>query len=774
MIASLRTASQSADYVMLQRAREALVGGGDVDGDRAPSMFDPDVVSFAHGEGVRRPYPEAIAAMMQALANPESMPLENYMFLQRFTELEEAIAAEMTAIGVPRGHAANVALDAGTTRLIIAALELMTEPGDTVVTFSGHYHPLASWCAYRNLDLHVVPTSTEEGRGPSAARLEAHLAALSAARPPVLVLFNPSMTGAICDRDEIEKIGALIAGHGMWAIEDALFANCTFGNGESPRRLAATSAADRVLTVAGASKLHGLANLRIGWGCGARTLIHPLRDYITASSASMPHLVKVAALASLRAPGAFRAQNVREIGMRLELVAKIVGQMDARLRTLTGNPAPLLRVDHMPEAGHSILLDFGGFVEAARRNGFRFSDSADLARWFLDSCKVAFSPAQSHGFDGFRLRVNVASVGTSFTYKASRTLEADWDETWSPDHEASFEKGFAEGRRVIEKAMAIRVEPAMARALTNPPVSRRRSLNGTRPHALNGLNEAIVGCDAVLMDVWGVLTDGEKAFGPSVAALNRLIETDLPVMLLSNTSRRGSDLADKLSNLGIPPTSYTAIITGGDLAFDCASTRKIGDRAFGSNVFLVGEQPGGHWAEEAGLVVVEDIEMADVLLGLGILEEAQIGEARLGMLRRAADRGLPFLISNADSRVRLGDEIRIGAGALAPHYRAAGGEPYLFGKPHDTIFEAAIAQLSAAYASRTFAPDRLLMVGDSLATDIGGAAAFGARTLLVTATGVHGAELHKRPDGALCGEALARLCDEHAAVPDATMTDMRW
>jgi aspartate aminotransferase len=774
MMASLRTASQSANYATLQRARAALMGGDDPDGNRAPSMFDPDVVSFAHGEGVRRPYPGAIAAMVRALASPESMPLENYMFLQRFSELEEAIAAELTAIGVPDAHAANVVLDAGTTRLIIAALELMTAPGDTVVTFSGYYHPLASWCAYRNLDLRVVPTGAEEGQRPTAARLEAHLAAMSAPRPPVLVMFNPSMTGAICDHGEIEKIGALLARHDMWAIEDALFANCTFSNGVAPARLAVTRAAERVLTVAGASKLHGLANLRIGWGCGAPAMVEALRDYITASSASMPHLVKVAALASLQAPKAFRSQNVREIRTRLELVATMVREMDERLRMVAGHPSPLVRVDHMPEAGHSILLDFGGFVDAARSKGLCFDDSADLARWFLDHCKVAFSPAQSHGFSGFRLRVNVASVGTSFTYEASRSLEADWDEAWSPAHEAAFEESFAEGRNIIDDAMTRRVEPAMARALGRRPVSRRHSLNGSKPPPMRGLSEAVEDCDAVLMDVWGVLTDGAKAFDGGLVALNRLTETGRPVVLLSNTSRRGPDLARKLANLGIPPSSYTSVITGGDLAFDCAVTGRIGDRAFGNKVFLVGEQPGGHWAKEAGLVVVDDVGAADLLLGVGILDGLAVGETHLDVLRRAADRDLPFLISNADSQVRLGDEIRIGTGALAPHYRAFGGEPHLFGKPHDTIFAAAIAHLSAEFASRTFAPDRLLMVGDSLATDIGGAAAFGARTLLVTSTGVHGAELHKEPDGTLSDEALARLCDEHAAVPDAILADMRW
>lgn len=769
----IRSPIASSTLSALQGAREALLGGGKVGLGRSVSMFDADVISFAHGEGVRRPYPEAIAAIARALANPEDLPIENYMFLHRSAMLEAAIAADMAAIGVPAALAANVVLEAGTTRLIIAALELLTEPGDTVVTFSGFYHPLASWCAYRNLELRVVPTVPEEDHLPSATRLEEVLATHGSARPPVLLLFNPTMTGAICGPREVRAIAEVLARREMWAIEDALFANCEYEETARSARLAATPVAERVLTVSGASKLHGLANMRIGWGCGSHTLVDALRDFVTSNAASIPHLAKVAALEALRAPEAFTRRNVREVRDRLELLANTIGEIDMRLRAASGQGVPLVRIAHVPKAGHSLLLDFDGFAEAARRHGLTFADSADLTRWFLNTCKVAFSPAQSHGFGGFHLRANVASIGTALTYPASRAVEQAWDGAWSPAHAAAYEPGFAEGRAMITTALTGRVEPAMRRALG---VAADRSSSSTKwsPTRAHGFREAVSGCDVVLMDVWGVLTDGTRLFDGALPTLERLAETNRPTVLVSNTSRRGHHLAEKLAALGLPRRSYTSIVTGGDLAFDCAVARRVGARSFGGRVFLIGEQPGGHWAEEAGLVPVAEMEEADLLLGVGVLEGELIDERHLDILRRAAARDLPFLVSNADSRVRLGDRIHVAIGALAPHYQSLGGEAHVFGKPYRAIFAAAVACAAAQLGCDALEPNRVLAVGDSLATDIAGAGALGARTLLVTATGVHQSELHPGPQAALCADALARLCNDHMVRPDLIVGAIAW
>ena len=97
----------------LHRARLALMGLGE-DGARAgPGMFDADVVSFAHGEGVRRPFPGAIRQAVEALRDADGAPIENYMFLRRFPDLEVEIARSFCRVGVPPALAGNVVLDAG-------------------------------------------------------------------------------------------------------------------------------------------------------------------------------------------------------------------------------------------------------------------------------------------------------------------------------------------------------------------------------------------------------------------------------------------------------------------------------------------------------------------------------------------------------------------------------------------------------------------------------------------------------------------------------------
>ena len=85
----------------LTRARRALAGQDSRGRRVAPSMFDADVVSFAHGEGIRRPFPGAIAAAAAALSDAHRAPIENYMFLRRSDELEAQISREFQSLGVP-------------------------------------------------------------------------------------------------------------------------------------------------------------------------------------------------------------------------------------------------------------------------------------------------------------------------------------------------------------------------------------------------------------------------------------------------------------------------------------------------------------------------------------------------------------------------------------------------------------------------------------------------------------------------------------------------
>jgi aspartate aminotransferase len=462
-----------AAVARLHRARLALMGLGN-DGARiGPGMFDADVVSFAHGEGVRRPFPGAIRNAVEALRDAEGAPIENYMFLRRFPDLEAEIARSFCRVGVPPALARNVVLDAGSTRLMVAALGLMTRGGAEVVTSPGFYHPLAGWCGYLDRPLRVLPTSSAQSYKLRAQELRHWLTRTRPATPPLLVLFNPTMTGAVYSQGELDELGEVLVEADMLAVEDALFAGSEYDAEGVHGRLAASPAGERCLTVAGASKLHCLANLRIGWGCGPLWLISALQDYVTSSAASIPHVAKAAALGALRAPALFSRRNVEECRRRIALVCECVRGLDARLRAATRLNAPMVTVGHDVAAGHSVLLEFPCLAGHDLSDGGALRDGADLTRLFLSEAKVAFAPALSHGWDGPRVRANVASIGTDLTYGASRLWEDCADDTWGEVQERSFDAGFAQARDLISSTFAERIEPALFRLLGQAPEAAR-------------------------------------------------------------------------------------------------------------------------------------------------------------------------------------------------------------------------------------------------------------------------------------------------------------
>jgi ribonucleotide monophosphatase NagD (HAD superfamily) len=107
------------------------------------------------------------------------------------------------------------------------------------------------------------------------------------------------------------------------------------------------------------------------------------------------------------------------------------------------------------------------------------------------------------------------------------------------------------------------------------------------------------------------------------------------------------------------------------------------------------------------------------------------------------------------------------AGALAQRYEEMGGRVRWHGKPFAPVYETCFALLGIADRRR------ILAVGDSLRTDIAGAATVGIDSVLV-AGGIHGEEFgiaeHEVPD-------LERLAAGVAASghrPNAVIARFRW
>src|SRR5205807_3395127 len=111
-------------------------------------------------------------------------------------------------------------------------------------------------------------------------------------------------------------------------------------------------------------------------------------------------------------------------------------------------------------------------------------------------------------------------------------------------------------------------------------------------------------------------------------------------------------------------------------------------------------------------------------------------------LRRAADlarAGVPLIGANRDATYPGSDGLLPGTGAiLAAIETASGVQAHTVGKPAPELFHAALERAGTA-------PERTLVLGDRLDTDIAGAKAAGLASALVL-TGIASAEDLERDD----------------------------
>ncbi len=273
------------------------------------------------------------------------------------------------------------------------------------------------------------------------------------------------------------------------------------------------------------------------------------------------------------------------------------------------------------------------------------------------------------------------------------------------------------------------------------------------------------GYDVVLCDVWGVVHNGVAATPAACDALARFRRGGGTVVLITNAPRPGEVVARlTLDRLGVPRAAYDEIISSGDVTHALIAARA------GQRVFHVG--PKRDLPIFEGLdAPVAPLESADYVVCSGLIDDTvETPQDYHELIERMRARALPMICANPDVVVERGDTLVYCAGAIADLYHAAGGEVIYAGKPYRPIYEQALAIAQAARGGEV-EHHRVLAIGDSVRTDLKGAAAFGVDCLFVTA-GIHAEELGNReePDVA----ALSKIFAAAGLFPKAVMPRLEW
>lgn len=275
------------------------------------------------------------------------------------------------------------------------------------------------------------------------------------------------------------------------------------------------------------------------------------------------------------------------------------------------------------------------------------------------------------------------------------------------------------------------------------------------------LAAALARYDHFIIDIWGVLHDGVKAYAGVPAALSAMKTAGKQLLLLSNSPNRASRVVEKvITPIGITPATYDHILTSGEAAY-----AHMRDHHAGSRVYTFWDEEEPTAIEGANLTRVYDVREADFIYASLIPYDAAASDYA-DVMALALSRRLPLVCGNPDRVVGHGDTLHVCVGTLAEAYERMGGPVIWIGKPYLPVYEQAWAMMGKPDKSK------ILAIGDSLVTDVAGAAGFGC-DVYWNVTGIHWEELKSQHAAGRIDPVRVQAAIEGHATPTGLLHGFR-
>lgn len=252
------------------------------------------------------------------------------------------------------------------------------------------------------------------------------------------------------------------------------------------------------------------------------------------------------------------------------------------------------------------------------------------------------------------------------------------------------------------------------------------------PKAVESFEELAEQYSTLFLDAYGVLKNSSGLLPGILPLLRRLQQKGKRIFVLTNdASKSPSEMAKSYEHpeYGELLSAEHIICSGGLAQLYLQEHLKPGKVAY------FGKPSAAHFIVQAGHepLAIDHCNTNDRVDAIAFLDDEGFDWSRslnvaVNLLRR---RNVPVLVANSDFLYPTTErDVGIAVGAIAGMLETLVARQFLrFGKPHPAIFARAFDV--AAQDSQGLSKSDVLMVGDTLRTDICGANQFGIDTMLV-------------------------------------------
>lgn len=236
----------------------------------------------------------------------------------------------------------------------------------------------------------------------------------------------------------------------------------------------------------------------------------------------------------------------------------------------------------------------------------------------------------------------------------------------------------------------------------------------------------------LFFDAYGVLKNSRGILEGIDRTFDFLIESDIDFYIVTNdASRSPQRLAAAYIEQGLAMVDADRIISSGMLATEYLRLKvKTGSVAY------LGTEASAHYLQEVGLDTLSiadvDLDQCEDINALVFLDDEGFDWNRdinkiVNLLRQ---RNIPAIVANTDRSYPVSSkEVAVAVGGVADMVEAITGRRFIkFGKPDAQMF---IFAYDHSQRAQEVGKEQILMVGDTLTTDILGGNKFGIDTALV-------------------------------------------
>lgn len=250
---------------------------------------------------------------------------------------------------------------------------------------------------------------------------------------------------------------------------------------------------------------------------------------------------------------------------------------------------------------------------------------------------------------------------------------------------------------------------------------------------IQNINEILLSHKAIFFDSYGVLKNHKGLIDGVQDTIDFLTSASIPFRILTNDASRSQRAQEeRFYNLGVRGISAEHIVTSGMMA-----RKYLQNKVDGGIVAYIG-------TEEAAKFILEDNAKAIPVVEVKIEKCAEISAIvflddegydwrstinhAINLLRRI---NVPVIVANTDKIYPVAkNDVSLATGGIAQLVQSVIQRRFInFGKPDSQMFSYAMDDLLKNGFS--LQPSDILMIGDTLHTDILGGNKFGAKTALV-------------------------------------------